>query len=59
MYIRKDKRPEKIAKSKTKCKNINIRVTPGEHERIKKAAEAMGLNMTQWFERLIFGEDQK
>lgn len=59
MYIKQDKRPEKTPKSKTKCKNINIRVTPGEHERISKAAKAMGLNITQWFERLIFGEESK
>jgi len=58
MYIKRDKRPEKVPKCRTKCKNINIRVTPNEHERIRKTAESEGLNITQWFERLIFGEDK-
>lgn len=57
MYIKKDKLPVKLPKCKTKCKGINIRVTEAEHARIFKAAEEKGLNVTQWFEHLIFGED--
>lgn len=59
MYIKADKLPENVPKSKTKCKNINIRVTPGEHERILKAANSNGLNITEWFEILIFGGREK
>lgn len=58
MTIEKDPRPEKLPKRLYKSKGINIRVTPGEHARIKKAAKSKGLNITQWCERLIFGEEK-
>ena len=57
MYIKRDKRPEKLPLSHQKSKNINIRVTPNEHDRIRRAANAQNLTITKWFERLIFGED--
>jgi uncharacterized protein (DUF1778 family) len=57
MYIKKDKIPERVPKSALKCRAINIRVTEAEHGRIVKAAQALNLNITQFMERLIFGEE--
>lgn len=57
MHIKKDRLSEKTRKSHLKCKGINIRVTEGEHARITKAAKDKGLNITQWMEVLIFGEE--
>jgi predicted HicB family RNase H-like nuclease len=58
MHIKQDKRIGNIAKRYHKTKNINLRVTPGEHERNRRAAASQGLNITQWFEQLIFGKDE-
>jgi uncharacterized protein (DUF1778 family) len=57
MFIKKDKLPDKTPKSQTKCRAINIRVTEAEHVRIRKFAESQKLNITQFMERLIFGEE--
>jgi predicted DNA binding CopG/RHH family protein len=42
----------------SRSKNINFRVTPGEHERIRLAAAKKGLNITRWIESLIFKEEK-
>ncbi len=60
MHIKQDKRLEHVAKRYHKTKNINLRVTPGEHDRIKKAAKDSGCaSITEWFERLIFGKEEQ
>lgn len=57
MYIKKDKLPIKTPKYKLKCKNINIRVTEGEHARIFNHAKKTHPNVTRWLESLIFGDE--
>lgn len=56
MTIKRDPRRHDTPNYINKSKNINVRVTPGEHERIRAAGARMGLNITQFVERLIFGE---
>ena len=47
---------KKLPKGVAKCKNINIRVTPGEHARIDKTAKHQGLSITEWCKRMLFGD---
>ena len=58
MTVKRDPRRENTPNYLTRSKNINIRVTPGEHERIRIAGAKKGMNITKYIESLIFKDEK-